>query len=250
MKDKKDLIQQFLSSLDIESVVVNELNKAKITTENLESPAIKHENMKESYVAQRKQFKQVSEFVSEKTKQAHIQLYADYIDSLNSVSAELDTADKVNTNSRHDKFRSLKLDETFNLNAVWLHELYFANCFDPHSDIYMDSSSYITLEREWGTFEDWQSEFIACAMACGNGWAVCGFNIFLKKFVNATISNHSQDVQVGFYPVLVVDMHEHAYARDYGSDKKSYIVAMLKQINWEIVEERVNKAKALMEVFK
>lgn len=204
----------------------------------------------ESYVAEPKQFKQVSEFVSQKTKNSHVELYKGYVDSMNRVSAELDTADKSGVDSRHSVYRSLKLDETYNCNASWLHELYFANCFDPHSEIVMDSSSFIELQKTWGTFDDWQHDFIACSMAAGNGWAVCGYNIFLKRFVNTVVSNHSQDVMIGLYPVVVLDMHEHAYWKDYLSDKKSYVIAMMRQINWQVVEERVNKAKSIAQVVK
>ncbi len=204
----------------------------------------------EAYVAEPKPYKQVSELVSQKTKDSHTELYKSYIEALNRVSAELDTADRASASSKHSSYRSLKLDETYNLNSTWLHELYFANCFDPRSEIYQDSMAYMRLERDFGTFDDWQKDAIACTMSCGQGWYVCGFNLFLKRYVNTFISNHSQDVLMGTYPVLVIDMHEHAYYRDYLSDKKSYTVAMLRQVDWEVVEERIRKAEALGEVLK
>lgn len=208
------------------------------------------DRLDETYVAQEKQFKQVSELVSQKTKTAHIELYKDYISTLNNVSARVTSSDATKSNSRSSDFRSLRLDETYNLNAVYLHELYFANCFDPHSEITMDSKSYIRLERDYGTFDDWQKDFIACALAAGNGWAVCGFNSFLKRYVNTIISNNSQDVMIGFYPIIVLDMHEHAYVKDYLTDKKSYIVAQMTEFNWGVIEERFVKADAIAEVLK
>ena len=87
----------------------------------------------EAYVAEPKQFKQVTEYVSQKTKDSHVELYKGYVSSLNTISSKLDTANRSETNPRHADYRSLKLDETYNLNAVWLHELYFANCFDPNN---------------------------------------------------------------------------------------------------------------------
>ena len=204
----------------------------------------------ESYVAEPKSYKQVSEFVSQKTKEAHIALYHDYVETLNRVSAELDTASRDNANNNHCEFRSLKLDEVRNLNGVWLHELFFANCFDPHSEVFMNSAAYIELERSWGTFQDWQADFMGCAMACGDGWAVCGYNMFLKRYVVTMVLNDSQDVMIGLYPLIVLDMHSHAYFKDYQTDKKSYVVAMMKQLNWSVIEERVEKTKKLVEVVK
>jgi len=196
-------------------------------------------------VAEQKPFKQVSELVSQKTKEAHTALYKECIDKVNEVSSKLDTADRADANSKHSDFRSLKLDEAYNLNAVWLHELYFANCFDPHSEIVMDSISYIKLQRDFGTFEDWQRDFIACAMASGNGWAVCGYHAFLKRYVNVMVSNHSQDVMLGLYPVIVVDMWEHAYSRDYLTDKKSYLISQMREFNWTVIEDRFKRGEAI-----
>jgi len=204
----------------------------------------------EAYRHESKPFKQVSELVSQKTKNSHTELYKNYVEALNKTSAELDTADRSDANPRHSQYRSLKIDEVFNLNAAWLHELYFANCFDPHSEVTMDSMAFLRIERDFGGFEDWQRDFMACAMASQNGWAVMGYHMFLKKFVNMMIDGHSGNVPVGFYPVVVVDMWEHSYYRDYLADKKSYLISQMREINWNVVEERVKKAEALGQVLR
>lgn len=206
--------------------------------------------LNESYVAEPKQFKQVSEFVSQKTKDAHVEKYKGYIESLNKVSAKLDTADRVEVNSRHSDFRSLKLDEVYNLNAAWLHELYFANCFDPHSEVVMDSMAFLKLQRDFGTFDDWQRDFMACALASKNGWAICGYHTFLRKYVNFFVDEHSGNVPVGFIPLIVVDMWEHSYYRDYLNDVKSYLIAQMREFNWQVIEDRFKKAEAIAQVVK
>ena len=236
-----------LDGIDVEGLIEKSVTAA---TKRLTVSDHPKEAVDESYVAEPKSYRQVSEFMSQKAKDAHIKLYEGYVETLNRVSAELDTASRGEADSKHSAFRSLKLDETCNLNSVWLHELFFANCFDPHSEITMDSSSYIELERSWGTFNDWQADFMACGIACGQGWAVCGYNVFLKRYVNTFVSNHSQDVMLGLYPLIVIDMHEHVYSKDYQTDEKSYLVAMMKQLNWSVIEERVEKTKKLVEVVK
>ena len=215
-----------------------------------ESVKSKLPKLDEAYRHESKPFKQVSELVSQKTKGAHSELYKGYVESLNKTSAELDTVDRSDPNPRHSQFRSLKLDEVFNLNATWLHELYFANCFDPHSEIVMDSMAFLRIERDFGSFEDWQRDFMACALASQNGWAVMGYHMFLRKFVNMMIDGHSGNVPVGFYPVIVVDMWEHSYYRDYLNDKKSYLISQMREFNWNVIEDRVKKAEALGGVVK
>lgn len=206
--------------------------------------------LNEAYRHDPKPFKQVSELVSQKTKSAHTELYKGYIESLNKVSAELDSVDKSDVNSRHSQFRSLKIDEVFNLNATWLHELYFANCFDPHSEVTMDSMAFLRIERDFGSFEGWQRDFMACALASQNGWAVMGYHMFLKKYINMLVDGHAGNIPVGFYPIIVVDMWEHSYYRDYLNDKKNYLISQMREFNWIVVEERINKAEALAQVLK
>lgn len=230
--------------------LLDNVNLEQIVKESIQGA--KEQPLEEAYVSKVKQFAQTSEFVSQKTKDTHAKLYNDYVDGINRVSAELDTAPRglEDLNSSHSKFRSLKLDETYNLNSKWLHELYFANCFDPHSEVYMESLSYMKLQRDFGTFDAWQKDLIACALTAGNGWAVTGYHTHLQRYINTIVSNNSQDVMLGFYPVLVIDMHEHAYFRDYLNDKKSYAIAMMREINWNVVEERVAKAESIAQVLK
>jgi Fe-Mn family superoxide dismutase len=215
-----------------------------------ESVSTSKQSLQEAYVAEPKPFKQVSELVSQKTKDMHVGLYKNYVESLNAISAKLDTADRSEANPRHSDFKSLKLDEAYNLNAVWLHELYFANCFDPHSEIVMDSQAYLRLQRDFGTFDAWQKDFMATAMSAGNGWAVCGYHTFLRRYVNMIVSQHSGDVMLGVFPVIVVDMWEHSYTRDYLSDKKSYLVSQMKEFNWDVIEERFKRAESIAQAVR
>jgi Fe-Mn family superoxide dismutase len=109
----------------------------------------------------------------------------------------------------------------------------------------MDSLSYLKLQRDFGTFDDWQKDFMAVAMAAGNGWAVCGYHTFLRRYVNMIVSHHSGDVMLGVFPVVVLDMWEHSYTRDYLGDKKNYLMAQMKEFNWSVIEDRFKRAEAI-----
>jgi superoxide dismutase, Fe-Mn family len=208
------------------------------------------EDLTEAYVASVKSYDLPTELLSEKAKAAHKRLYEDYVQTLNEVSARLDTVDRQGAASGASAYRSLKLDETYNLNAVWLHELFFANISDLHSEIMADSLAFMRLERDWGNFTDWQFDFMACAMSARDGWAVCGYDMYLQRYINTLIDQHSLSVPVGLYPVIVMDMHEHAEFRDYLDDKKSYLIGMMRQLQWGIIEERFKRAERIAEAFK
>ena len=207
-------------------------------------------NLDEAYVTQAKKFNLSTELLSEKNKKAHQELFEKYVETLNRVSAELDSANRADANSNHSTFRSLKIDETFNLNGAFLHGLFFENISDPQSQLTMDSLTFMRLERDFGTFDAWQKDFIACGMSARNGWAVTVYNTFLNRYMNVVCDLQSLNVPFSAYPVVVLDMWEHSYYRDYLNDKKAYIFAMMKELDWDIIEKRVKKAEKMGEVLK
>ncbi len=205
-----------------------------------------YDDIKESYVATPKDYDINTEMLLPKTKQSHNELYKNYVSVLNDISAKLDTVDVREANYT-STFRSLKIDEQYNLNAVYLHELYFANIGDPFSSIRMDSIAHMRLNRDFGTFDDWQMNFLGCALSSRNGWAICGYNFYLKKYVNIVVDDHYSNVLLGLYPVIVIDMWEHA-RRDYLNNKKDYIIVMMKELNWNVIENRFEKAEAISNI--
>ncbi len=204
----------------------------------------------ESLVAQPKTYQLGTEFLSGANKRSHNELYESYVENFNKISAKLDTADRDGANSNNSEFRSLKIDETYNMNALYLHELYFANISDIQSQILMDSLSYMRLSRDFGDFDKWQSDFIACCMSSRCGWAITYYNLFTQTYMNAVIDLHSIEVPVGCFPVIVMDVWQHAYYKDYLRDVKTYTEAMMKELNWEVINDRVKKAERLAQVLK
>lgn len=197
-------------------------------------------DLSESFVAHEKKYDLLTDLLSKKTKSSHHELYKSYIEKFNKVSAELDSSAREDLDVS-SKYRSLKEDETYFLNSIYLHELYFSNISDVNSDITMDSLPFIRLQRDFGTFDNWQKDFIACCMSSRFGWSLCGFNIFLQKIVNVFIDEHSANVPMGFVPLIVLDMWEHSYLKDYGLDKKSYVWGMMKELDWDVIGERFEK---------
>ena len=205
--------------------------------------------LNEAYVVSDRTFDYRTDAISQSTKQSHQQLLNNYVETLNRVSAELDTANTEDANSNNSVFRSLKIDEVYNLNAAFLHGMFFDNIAED-SRISADSLSFMKLERDFGSFDNWQRDFIATALSSRNGWAVTVYNTFLKRYINVVVDLHSSNIPFSSYPVIVLDMWEHAYYRDYLNDKKKYVFAMMKQLNWKVIDERFQRAEDIGEVFK
>ena len=136
------------------------------------------------------------------------------------------------------------------MNAIYLHELYFSNIGDPSSKITMDSLSFMRLNRDFGSFDNWQKDFIACAQSSRCGWVITYLNMYTQTYMNCFVDLHSQNVPAGMYPVIVVDMWQHAYYRDYLSDSTTYLKGMMKQLRWPVIEKRFEKADSIMQIVR
>lgn len=203
----------------------------------------------ESYVVASKTFDINSQAVSESALKSHEKLFQGYVDSLNHVATKLDSVDKSISQANDSSYRSLKIDETYNANGTFLHGLYFGNIGSPESVISIDSLAYMRLARDFGTFDEWQQDFIAAAMASRNGWALTVYNIFLKRYMNCVVDLHSLNVPIGCIPVIVLDVWEHAYYRDYLNDRKAYVFKTMQDLNWDIIEERIKNCDKVSDIY-
>jgi Fe-Mn family superoxide dismutase len=210
--------------------------------------SLKGVTLKEAYVTEPKRFELNTDFLSGAAKNAMQTEFEMFVATLNRVSAELDGADRENANEKSSNFRSLKLDETHSMNAAFLRALYFENISDLDSRITMDTMSFLRIERDFGTFDAWQKDFIACCMSSRDGYAVMGYSTFLKRYMNFIIDNEAANVPIGVVPIIVLDVNAGTYTRDYPGDRKSYVMAMMKEFNWERVETRVKRAEKIAKV--
>ena len=234
----------------VEEALAETLKEKGMFTQNKEEVILegKQNILKESYVVEASNFKLNTELLSDKNKKSHQELFDNYVKTLNKVSAKLDGCDKEGSDLNHSEFRSLKIDETYNHNAAFLHGLFFKNISDVNSQITSSSLTYMKLAQDFGTFNDWQTDFVACCLSARNGWAVTAYNMQLKKYINTVIDLHSQNVMIGLYPVIVMDCWEHSYYRDYLKDRKTYVYGMMKELNWEVIEDRFKTAEKLKKI--
>ena len=202
----------------------------------------------ESYIMQAKKYTLPTELLSKKNKEAHQGLLENYVKTLNEVSTKLDTVDKDSANLNFSEFRSLKIDEVYNMNAAYLHALFFENISDQKSIITMDSLAFMRLERDFGSFDAWQKDFVACALSARNGWALTVYSSILKRYINVVVDLHHQNIPIAAYPIIVVDCWEHTYYRDYLSDRKTYVYGMMKELNWKEIGERIKKAEKIAKI--
>ena len=205
-------------------------------------------NLKEAYVTEPKKFDLRTELLSSKAKTTRQKDFEGFVEALNKISAQLDGADREGANEKSSDFRRLKVDEVHNMNAAFLRALHFENISDLSSKITMDMMCFLRLERDFGSFDSWQKDFIACGMSARDGYVMTGYSLFLKRYMNFVIDTEGLNVPVGVLPIIVLDVAEGAYYRDYLDDRRSYILGMMKELDWNHIEDRVKKAEKTAKV--
>ena len=174
--------------------------------------------------------------VSKEQYDAHTKLYSNYVNKINEITDILETDPKrQDANSIYSFYRGLKVSETFALDGVILHELYFENLGGVKSNI--PDELMELFDMYYGGYENWLADFIACSKSA-RGWCLFCYEQRTESFRNLLLDAHNVGVVAMAYPLLVIDMYEHAYFLDYQTDKDAYINNFIKNIDWNIVLKR------------
>ena len=176
--------------------------------------------------------------ISQKTIENHYgKLYQGYVKKWQEIQEKLANADRSTANATYSDLRELKMEEGFAADAVLLHEAYFDVLGGEGKP---EGMVVEAIEEDFGSFESWQEEFRALGL-CARGWVILAYDYNDGKLRNYLADIHNQGGVWGAAPVIVLDVYEHAYFIDYGSDRKSYIEAFFQNLNWKIIDKKFGK---------
>jgi len=165
--------------------------------------------------------------------------YGSAMKRLNALTAELAALDPATTSP--DTIARLKRDEAAALNSTLLHELYFASLGGDGRTVPEPLAA--ALARDFGSVNRWRREFIALAegLAGASGWVLLTWLPRDQRLINQIGTDHSQSVSGGI-PILAIDMYEHAYHIDFGTNASSYVATFMRNIDWASVVGRYEDA--------
>ncbi len=182
-------------------------------------------------------YKEIKNFLSEKQLAEHKILYEGYVKKINEINNKLATVDKSTANGTYSDLRELKVEETFALNAIKLHEGYFSNIQQPKAATGAIAS---WIKEDFGSMEAWAEEFKALGL-CARGWVVLAFDLEENKLRNIVCDIHNQGGIWGCIPLLILDVYEHAYFVDYATARKKYTEAFMQNLDWNFVNSLIEK---------
>ena len=172
--------------------------------------------------------------ISRETIEAHYKLYQGYVNKRNEILGKLDGVDLGSANQVYSELRALKIDLTFAIGGIKNHEIYFEHLGGTGGDpagLFGD-----LVKRDFGTVADWKADLKATGMG-GRGWAWTAYD-----WDEGRLFNYLGDAQNTF-PVwnasalVALDVYEHAYFIDFGTDRASYIDAFFNNLDYDVVND-------------
>jgi superoxide dismutase, Fe-Mn family len=176
--------------------------------------------------------------ISRETVEAHYKLYQGYVNKRNEILGKLSEVDLSTANQVYSDLRSLKVDLTFAIGGIKNHEIYFEHLGGTGGD---PAGAFAELvRRDFGSVENWKADLKATGLA-GRGWAWTAYD-----FDEGRLFNYIGDAQNSFpvwnaSPLVALDVYEHAYFIDFGTDRASYIDAFFNNLDYDVVNDWVQR---------
>lgn len=125
---------------------------------------------------------------------------------------------------------------------AWNHSFYW-NSLSPEGGGKPSGEIAAKIESDLGGYDAFKNEFAnAAATQFGSGWAWLVLDAGKLKIVKT--ANAQTPLANGMYPLLTIDVWEHAYYLDYQNRRPDYIAAVIDELlNWEFVSENLLKAQ-------
>lgn len=182
--------------------------------------------------------------ITQKQLTEHYKLYKGYVDKINEMWSIPNNSDMFpNSNSTYSKMRSLKRGESYALDGVKLHELYFNNITSGATPI--GGKLLDKILRQFNSLDNFLKYFKEVGLSV-RGWAILSIDPLDNKLHIFGSDAHDNGAIWLSYPLLIMDVYEHAYFLDFGTDKSKYIDVFFKNVNWNIVNHRLKKYYNLM----
>lgn len=182
--------------------------------------------------------------ISDNTLAMHFKLYEGYVTNTNLLNEQLaELGGKEITAKEMPVYSELTRRLGFEYNGMVLHEWYFGNLQSGGSgDPAAGSAFRKAAEASFGSYENWKKHFVTVGKMRGVGWAATYQDPVSGQLSTHWINLHETGNVAGFIPILIMDVWEHAFIRDYApADRPKYIEAFFSNINWDACEQRLTQ---------
>lgn len=178
--------------------------------------------------------------IDSKLLQLHFKLYEGYVTQVNNLNSMLSSELNKAIDGQPFTFQAIKKQYAYEYDGMVLHELYFEN-LGGDGKLVAASPLAKKIQKQYKSFDAWKVDFEQTCLVRAIGWVILCWDPATDTLKNVWIDEHSKGELVLTVPLLVVDLWEHAYLCQFGSNRKQYLETLWKYINWSVVNSRLNK---------
>lgn len=166
----------------------------------------------------------------------HIKLYEGYVKKYNEINERLGSVEKIG-NYSYAEHSELVRRRSVAWNGTKLHELYFDALTPGGSELGEKLTQ--ALERNFGSVDAWKEDLKACAAATP-GWVILAQNLDDGALQHYVVFEHMNNYPAEVRVILALDCWEHAFAKQYGTNKAAYLEAFLANMDGEEMTRRLS----------
>lgn len=184
-------------------------------------------------------------YIDEKTvKIHHDKHFKKYVDNLNDLlkkNPSLQNFSLIEMLMFHNLINEdIRQDVINNAGGVYNHYLYF-DLLSNDKDSIENYEIYNKILQEFGGFDKFYEELSEVALntfGSGYAWLVIDKD---NNFMIVSTKNQDTPLKDNLYPLLLIDVWEHAYYLKYQNKRDEYIDSFKNIINWKRVNDRYKK---------
>lgn len=177
--------------------------------------------------------------ISDKQIEVHLGLYEGYVKYINLLREQIRELEALDKEKYAYAVTETRRRLGFEFNGMRMHELYFSQWEGGAADEPRDGALAKALAEKYGSWEQGIEHIKAVGMSRGIGWTILYADPTEKTVHTAWVTDHELGQLGGLPVILAMDMWEHAYMVDYlPNEKKQYIEAFFKNLNWSVIERR------------
>jgi Fe-Mn family superoxide dismutase len=182
--------------------------------------------------------------ISNEAMNMHFKLYEGYVKNTNTLIEKFEyikTFDAEYSTKFLPEWTEMHRRFGWEFNGMRLHELFFDSLTVEVKMLCNELEGEIKnkIIEDFRSIESWKEDFVKICKMRGMGWTMLVQDNNTGKLINTWVNEHDAGMMADVKIILNVDMFEHAYVKDFGTDRVPYIESIFAHIDWEVVSSRL-----------
>lgn len=174
--------------------------------------------------------------ISKKTNEEHLKLWQGYAKNNNKTVQDLNTRKNLKeVNTTYSDVRNTKMAQSFAYGGFLNHKIFFNHL---NGDGQPNKEFLALIKEDYDNFSNYINDLKATALA-SRGWAFVGYCYDHEMIINVIGDTQNTFPMWNCELIAAIDMYEHAYFPDFGTDREGYIDAILEIMDWNQVVKNI-----------